>query len=507
VNINDYQPSIEALKFINFIKLCNIEENSNAEMHMVLADKVMSKHSRIAVEQFRGSSKSTIAGEYVALYAGVMGRLPNFGVVNFMVGVFDSAEGGAKNFIRNITSKIDSSEFLSSQLTVKRNTQNELELVNKAGHQLNIRTYGASTNIRGVRYNNMRPELVIIDDVVTNEASQSDTMMKTIEDNIYKAIIPSVNPQKNKVIFIGTPHNQKDVLYKAINSGTWNVSRFPICEQFPCKKEDFNGMWEDRFDYDFVKETYEMYKANGQENAFMQEFMLIIIDEGSRLVKDEDITWYKFSDMKKALGNMNYFITTDLATTEKKSADWSVMMVWGINNNNDKILVDMVSKRQLTNKNVDDLFMLVHKWKPMYVGLESDGQQKGIIEYIKSEMIHRNIYFNLAKKKGKSEVGLGSGGVSKIARFNAVQPWFAQGKVWFPSDIKKDEVGRLMSELRTLTPEGYKSLHDDHGDCVAQLGMMEHLLIAPSVQSAEYIDGKIEYIEEDIDNTNSYLID
>ncbi len=200
--IEDYKPSIEALKFINFIKLCNIEEHSNSEMHMVLADKIMSKKSRIAVEQFRGSSKSTIAGEYVALYAGVMGKLPNFGVVNFMVGVFDSAEGGAKNFIRNVVSKIDNSEFLRGQLTVQRSTQNELELINSVGHQLNIRTYGASTNIRGVRYNNMRPELVIIDDVITNEASQSDTMMKTIEDNIYKAIIPAVNPTKNKVIFI-----------------------------------------------------------------------------------------------------------------------------------------------------------------------------------------------------------------------------------------------------------------------------------------------------------------
>jgi predicted phage terminase large subunit-like protein len=501
-NVNEYQPSVEALKFINFIKLCNVEENSNAPMHMILADKVMSKHSRIAVEQFRGSSKSTIAGEYVALYAGTMGKLPNFGVVNFMVGVFDSAEGGAKNFIRNITSKIDSSEFLSQQLKVKRVTQNELELVNSAGHQLNIRTYGASTNIRGVRYNNMRPELVVIDDVVTNEASKSETMMNTIEDNIYKAIIPAVNPTKNKIIFIGTPHNQKDVLYKAIQSGTWNVSKFPVCKEFPCSRAEFEGMWEDRFDYDFVKQTYEMYKANGQENAFMQEFMLVIIDEGSRLVRDEDITWYKFSDMKKGLDNLNYVITTDLATTEKKSADWSVISVWGINNNNDRILVDMISKRQTTSKSINDIFNLVGKWKPMYVGLEKDGQQKAIIEHIKSEMINRNIFFNLARDKKSNSEGLGSGGKSKVARFNAVQPLFAQGKIWFPEDILKDEVGRLYSEISTLTSEGFKSQHDDHADTVSQLGLMEHLIIPPSVDSMSYVEQEAYY--ENV--SNSYLI-
>jgi len=501
-----FNPSIESLKFINFIKLCNVEENSNAEMHMILADKVMSKHSRIAVEQFRGSSKSTIAGEYVALYAGVMGKLPNFGTVNFMVGVFDSAEGGAKNFIRNISSKIDNSEFLSSQLKIKRVTQNELELVNSAGHQLNIRTYGASTNIRGVRYNNMRPELIVIDDVVTNEASKSETMMKTIEDNIYKAIIPSVNPTKNKIIFIGTPHNQKDVLFKAINSGTWNVSKFPICEKFPCSRKDFKGMWEDRFDYDFVKDTYEMYKANGQENAFMQEFMLIILDEGSRLVQDEEITYYNFHDIKNYLPNYNYFITTDLATTEKKSADWSVMMVWAMNNNSDLLLVDGISKRQTTSKNVEDLFRLVGKWKPMYVGLEKDGQQKGIIDYIKSQMIVRNVFFNLAKSKNSKEHGLGSGGKSKVARFNSIQPLFAQNKIWFPKDAVKELVDKTLSEIKTLTPEGYKSSHDDHGDCVAQLGLMEHLLIPPNIGENGYIiDGNEVYSYDEEEVSSSYI--
>lgn len=502
--------SIEAIKFINFIKLCNIESNSNAEMHMILADKVMSQQKRIAVEQFRGSSKSTIAGEYVLLYAAVMGRLPNFGEVNFAVGVFDSADGGAKNCIRNIVSKIENSEFLTSQLTIKRNTQNELELVNIANHQLNIRTYGASTNIRGVRYNNMRPELAIIDDVVTNEAANSDTMLKTIEDNIYKAIIPALHPQKNKVIFIGTPHNQKDVLYKAINSGTWDVSKFPVCDTWPCTKDEFRGMWEDRFDYNFVKETYDMYKSNGQENAFMQEFMLQIIDEGSRLVPDSDMTWYNYSDIKQNLDNYNYFITSDLATTEKKSADWSVILVWAVNNNGDRLLVDGISKRQTTSNNVNDIFRLVGKWRPDFVALEKDGQQKAIIDYIRSEQNNRNIYFALAREKGKQDYGISSGGQSKVARFNAVQPLFAQGKIWFPKDILKDLVQKITSELQTLTMEGYKSLHDDHGDCIAQMGKVEHLINTPNQVSGSWQRGSDEMIYDsyyDEYEQNSYIID
>ncbi len=100
------------------------------------------------------------------------------------------------------------------------------------------------------------------------------------------------------------------------------------------------------------------------------------------------------------------------------------MMVWGVNNNGDLLLVDGQSKRQKTSDNVDDLFRLVSKWSPMYVGLERDGQQKAIIEYIQSQMIVRNIFFNIGRDKKKNELGFGSAGQSKVARFNSVQPMF-----------------------------------------------------------------------------------
>ena len=45
-----------------------------------------------------------------------------------------------------------------------------MELVNSEGKELNLKGYGANTNIRGVRYKNKRPDVVIVDDITTNDA-------------------------------------------------------------------------------------------------------------------------------------------------------------------------------------------------------------------------------------------------------------------------------------------------------------------------------------------------
>ena len=188
-----YVPSEEAMKFIAFIRAANVEDNANAEIHYRLADKYFSRDQRILIEAFRGSAKSTMM-EWFVIYIAAMGTLRNFGNVEFIAFIGDSMENGTKNFFRNIAGKIDRSELLSSLLKIKRKTDSEMELVNTNGVELNLKGYGASTNIRGVRYKGSRPDIVILDDITTNDAINSETIQNTINDNFYKSVIPSLHP-------------------------------------------------------------------------------------------------------------------------------------------------------------------------------------------------------------------------------------------------------------------------------------------------------------------------
>jgi len=508
---SSYIPSEEAVKLIAFIRASGIEDNANAEIHYRLCDKFFGTDKQVLIESFRGSAKSTMM-EWFIIYAAAMGKVANFGKVEFIAFIGDSAENGVKNFFRNIAGKIDRSDFLQSLIKIQRKTDNELELVNDDGNQLNIKGYGMKTNIRGVRYRGVRPDIVVMDDVTTNDALTSETIQNTIDDNFYKAIVPALHPTRYRIFVIGTPISQKDILYQLSENPSWTVHKFPICEKYPCKKSEFEGNWPDRFPYDAVKEKYDMYKAAGKTQDFAQEYMLELLDLNDLLVEESDIKWFDPTTVKNNKQAFNFYITTDFATSTKKSADYSVISVWAINNNGDWMLIDGQCLRQSMQDNLDDLFKYVQRWSPISVGIESSGQQGGFLSILEDMMVRRNVWFTLASKRGSKEPGIRPTS-DKVTRFvTGVQPMFKQGKVWFPRpELTEKMQPRLyelveegLSELSKLTlAGGVASLkHDDVIDTINQLSEID--LIKPSEAINEdnwdgllMDDGEIWWQEED----------
>lgn len=476
-----YVPSDEALKFIAFIRAANIEENANAEIHYKLADKYFSSSKQILIESFRGSAKSTIM-EWLVIYIAALGKLPGFGEVGFIAFIGDSAENGVKNFFRNLQAKIDRSDFLRSLIDVQRKTDGEMELVNKDGVELFLKGFGASTNIRGVRYKNMRPSMCIVDDITTNEAKTSEAIQNTINDNFYKSIMPALHPTRYKIFVIGTPISENDIIHQLSMNKSWAVHKFPICEKWPCSKEEFVGAWTDRFPYEAVMDKFEMFSNSGKAQDFWQEFMLEITDLSTLLVEEDDIRWYEPKLLMKNKHLYNFYISTDFATSEKKSADYSTIGVWAIGSDGSWFLVDGQCKRQSMMENLEDLFRYVHKWKPLSVGIESSGQQGGFLSIITDMMMQKNTWFQLAKKRGSKDFGIRPT-KDKTTRFvTGVQPMFKQGKVWFPKpELIKHQpyllalVEEMVNELSKFTlAGGVKSLaHDDCIDLMNQLSEMD----------------------------------
>lgn len=490
--MNKYIPSTESLKFITFLRAAGVEDNANAEIHYRLADKYFSNDKQIVVEAFRGSAKSSLM-EWFIIYTAAMGELSGFGSVGFIAFVGDSMQNGVKNTFRNIVGKIDRSPFLQQFVKINRKTDDEMELENADGVELYLKGYGAATNIRGVRYKGLRPSVAILDDVTSTEAGASETMLKTIEENFFKSIVPALHPTKYKIFYIATPVSENDLLHKLINSKEWAVHKFPICEHFPCEKEEFVGAWEDRFPYEAVKAKYEMYKDVGNIQAFMQEYMMEVTDLSTLLVDEDDIKWFDPGIVIKNKGGYNYYISTDFATSTKKSADFSTVGVWAISSNNDWLLVDGQCKRQTMQENIEDLFRYVNKWKPISVGIESSGQQGGFLSIIDEMKMTRNIWFSFAKKPGSKEPGIRPT-KDKVQRFvTGVQPKFKQGKIWFPKpEYVQSSNYRLFELLEEMTNElskftmagGVSALkHDDAIDLLNQLSEME--LYAPSADYQE----------------------
>jgi hypothetical protein len=161
-----------------------------------------------------------------------------------------------------------------------------------------------------------------------------------------------------------------------------NSNVYPICEKFPCSKDEFKGAWEDRFTYEFIKRKYETAQAVGRGHGFYQELMLQIMSDDEKIILDSDIQWYGLTSLLDNKANFNFYITTDFATSEKESADYSFISVWAVNHKGSYYWVDGICARQTMDKNLDELFRMVKVYNPISVGIEVSGQQGGFISWI-----------------------------------------------------------------------------------------------------------------------------
>lgn len=503
-----YHPTDFALEFINFIKLVNGvegEENKSPVLHYKMLDQISGKKKNICNMLFRGASKTTLLGEYLFLYIAVYGAIPQFGKVNLALYVSDSIENGVKNMRKNLEFRWENSDFLKQYIPKTRFTDVRWEFINADGNSFVVRGYGARTGVRGTKEMGVRPTLAILDDLVSDEDARSATIIASIEDTVYKAVDYALHPTKSKTIWSGTPFNSRDPLYKAVESGAWHVNVYPVCEEFPCDRKDFRGAWEDRFNYDYVNSQYKKALKLGKVDTFNQELMLRIMSDEDRLIQNSDISWFKRSSVLNNMSLFNFYITTDFATSEQASSDFSVISIWAYNTNGDWLWVDGVCKKQLMDKNVDDLFRLAQIYRPQQVGIEVSGQQGGFISWIQNEMINRNNYFTLASENNNNKLGIRPN-TNKMQRFNIVVPMFKMNKIKFPTERKESpEMQECMNELRLVSPAGFKSKHDDFADTISQLASLTPW--RPSTESAAIYNEKDDMWDIDITDDEDNLLD
>ena len=503
LNDGSYVPSAFALGFVNFIKLVNGtegEQNLTPVVHLKMLDEIAGSSQRIANLCHRGIAKTSLMIEYLGPYLAFYEGIEGFGKVSGMIYVSDSMDNGVKSARKNMEYRYENSDFLKKWLPYAKFTDNYIEFKNTNGHVLGIRMFGAKTGLRGTKIYAKRPTIAVLDDLVSDDDAKSKAAMQSIKDTVYKGVDYALDPNRRKIIFSGTPFNKNDILYEAVESGGWNVNVYPVCEKFPCTREEFHGSWEDRFSYEYVLDQYQTALATGKISSFMQELMLRITSKEEKLIQDGELQWYSRKVLMSNKSKFNFYVTTDFATKSKESNDLSVISVWAYSQNRDWYWVDGFCERTTMDKSLNALFTLCAQYRPQSVGIEVSGQQGAFIQWIQQEQMTRNIWFNLAQGKG-GEAGIRPE-TDKLSRFNLVVPLFKAGKIKWPEEMKTSRImGEAIEELTMATLDGFKSKDDDFLDTISQLMYLHPW--APSELAPDTENKSSPWEEEDDHDMNS----
>ena len=189
-DMDNYVPSEFAIEFVDFIKLVEggNPENKTPVVHYRMIDKFIINNGMDTINMcHRGIAKSTLK-EFLILYLGVYGDLPNFGKVPYALYVSDSIDNGVKKMRKSLEYRWNNSEFLQKYIPKIKFTDLRWEFINLDGKSFVVSGFGAKTGVRGTRENGSRPVLALLDDLISDEDARSPTVIASVEDTVTKAI-------------------------------------------------------------------------------------------------------------------------------------------------------------------------------------------------------------------------------------------------------------------------------------------------------------------------------
>jgi predicted phage terminase large subunit-like protein len=454
-----------------------------------MIDHLYRRNKYKLVECTRGFSKSTLIGIYSVLYWAWKGHKPGLGELSYILYIMESVGNVATN-IEQMAMIIDETPQLG--WNPDRGHHGPLEILKlRLGDDPTIYLYhreldkkffikgrGSGQAMRGTRIGGNRPNLIIMDDIESEKTIATKELRQKLKDWFFGAVVPAIDPNRYEFIMIGTPLHEDSLLINALESDKWAAIQLPIAEKYPVEKgEKVVSAWPDRFTEDYIRESFEMYKDQGKETLWFQEHMLEIAPSTGLVFNMDRINHFQMSSMREKLSSLTYYISVDLAVSEKESADYTSIVVVGIDGDSgDWIIVDGEYGRWKVYDTIERIFRFVARYRPYTVAVEKVSFQAVMEQLLYREMQARGMLFSLTMVPKRSDN-------TKISVIKGLQPIVEMGKMWMPTDYANSFIDELKHQMSMTTEEKVRAKHDDVLDSLATLTLVPMMNVQPIRES------------------------
>ncbi|MFH1767373.1 MAG: hypothetical protein ABH826_04810 [Patescibacteria group bacterium] len=393
------------------------------------------------VVAFRGSGKTTIMTLSYPLWAilGVQQR-------KFVL-LLSQTQNQAQQMLANLKREIENNDILRNDFGGLEQATNEWgreSLVIKR-YNARIMTASTETSIRGARFGEHRPDLIIADDVEDLQSVKT----KDGRDKIYGWLMGDVIPagdRDTRLIVIGNLLHEdsllmrlKDDIHKKKFSGKFLW--------YPLVDNHNKPLWPGKFPT--KKSIEELHKTVPSNVAWEREFMLRIIATQEQVIRPKWIQYYEVLPKNLTHESVGYRYTgigVDPAISEKETADYTAMVaarVYGYDDNmRVYILPNPVNKRLTFPKQLEQIKIMSDGLDKAELYIEEVGYQLALIQ----ELEHEEYQVKGVKTRG----------ADKRSRLAIVSYLVQKGQVLFPKEGCKE----LINQLTGFGVEKYDDLAD-----------------------------------------------
>lgn len=351
----------------------------------------------------RGFAKSTVIGLIF------VGWLALNGYRWFMPYISDT-HLQAKLIVGGLKSEIETNEklqFIYPNIQTKRWGE-EGFVVSGLQHDAFILPLGAGMKIRGLKFENHRPDLAVIDDLENLEAVYSAERRQKLKKWFDYDLEPAMDRYSKHIIYIGTilHYNSllKQVLDKQEKYTGWNTRKFKALQ------DDGTSLWEGRFSGEYLQQIRDNPQHPDYIGSivFAQEMQNEPQDDQDRIIKLEWMKTYRFAQKVneqeadtdelrkwKFLNTLERSGGVDVAISEKETADYFAMYIYGFEKKTgNEYQLDMFHGREPDiNRQVAIIVDMIEKWKLQSLGIETVAFQKGLYTLVRKELQVRGIYY------------------------------------------------------------------------------------------------------------------
>lgn len=461
------------------------------QFHKELWELACSPSQYVAIAAPRGHAKST-AGTLAYTLASLLFRESTFALI------VSDTESQACMFLGTLKQEMQDNEDIVELFGLKKNDKGFVQFVKDSesdvivefedGHRFRIIAKGAEQKLRGLNWNGTRPNLVIVDDLENDELVMNKERRQKLRRWFFGALLPAMSP-KGKLRMWGTilhmdsllesfmpSYTAKETVYDGLKMYTIKQRGLWKTVKYRAHNEDFTEfLWPERFDKNYFVAKREEYTRQGIADVYSQEYLNYPIDDTIAYFKKHDLLDLTEDDKKLPL---RYYITADLAISEKETADYSVFIVGGVDEYRRLHIKEVIRERLDGREIVDTIFALENTYHPEAFGIEEMQVSKSLGPFLREEMVRQNVFPQIVLMSHMNKDKL-MRGRSIQGRIRARTVKFDKEADWYPS----------LEEEMTKFP---RTRNDDQVDAMAYLGLLlDRMIEAPTkyeLEEEEYLD-------------------
>ena len=471
--------------FVNSVLRKNFDKPAaTPQFHKEIWELVTSNNKQVAIAAPRYHAKSTAITHAYTL-ASVLFRESRY------VLIVSDTVSQAIQFLGDIKKELLDNDDLRKLFGLKeepfaKDTEDDLIVEMEDGHTFRIQAKGSEQKLRGLKWANLRPDLVIGDDMENDEIVMNKDRRMKFKRWFYGALIPCVS-SSGKIRIVGTILHLDSLLenlmpssllasHRGVKGFVQEDLREYSTNVLPWKSvkyrahtDDFKTLlWPEMKSSAEFRLMKDDFVRQGLADVYSQEMLNIPLDITDTFFKKSDFIAMKPEEQKK---RMVYYATCDLAVSQSQRADYSAFVVGGMDEEGKLYCKHVIRERLDALEIVDTMLMIQKIYKPVLFGIEQGTIQKAIGPYLNEEMLKRGEFISTVLLKPSGD---------KLTRARSIQARMRSGACRFDKDSEwyqtfEDELLRFPRDK-----------HDDQVDAWAYLGLMlDRMTEAPTDKEFE----------------------